>query len=285
MVQTRVDFHNLFDCTEVYLHKLNFSDIDRVIEWIDIALLDLSAARKLYKSENGLALYHLQQGIEKLLKATLMFTGFKTESNVITLNHKPQTFLIELLNDPDITQTVYEKFPYKGVKRPVKPSAEQITAIQALVNLQDKILAVDKGDEMVRGVTTFLGRAHPLFFDPQAFGELNEDALERIIPEGELKKFKAEFKQDGMTYEDTVYNFSNYCFIVLNMSLILLPLHIGMWGFESIPRYPDEYRRMTRKFSDYESYKSFYTIINQVETFGECFKKYMMPNETTEAKS
>jgi len=96
MVQTRVDFHNLFDCTEVYLHKLNFSDIDRVIEWIDIALLDLSAARKLYKSENGLALYHLQQGIEKLLKATLMFTGFKTESNVITLNHKPQTFLIEL---------------------------------------------------------------------------------------------------------------------------------------------------------------------------------------------
>jgi len=257
------------------LKKLDFSDIDKVKDWVDLALLDISAARKLYKSENGLALYHLQQGIEKLLKASLIYTGFKKESTVITLNHKPQNFAIELLNDPDICEVIYNRFPFKRIKKPKKPSKEEMAEIESLVNIDDKIQALDKGDDIVKGISSLLGCPNPLLFEPNELGNLTKEFMEKIVPKKELDKFIEECNASPIKYEEMIYNVSNYCFIAINTALFLLPLNIGMWAFESVPRYPDEYRKMAKKFEDYESHKAFYTIINQVEKFGECFRNYL----------
>jgi hypothetical protein len=115
-VQTSVSFHNFFDFQEIISKKLDFTDIDKTKDWVDVGLSDLSVSRILYKTHDGIALYHLSQGIEKLMKACLIFTGFKRETNVISMNHKPQAFAIELLNDPEFESAMFNKFPYKRVK-------------------------------------------------------------------------------------------------------------------------------------------------------------------------
>lgn len=274
-VQAKVSFHDFFDVNEIISDKLDFSDADKVSEWIDLALLDISAARKLYKSEDGLALYHLQQGIEKLLKASLIFTGFKTESNVITLNHKPQQFAVELLNDPDMNKAMFEQFPFKGVKKPKKPSDEKIEKFKSLIISNDKIQALENGDDIVKGVSALLGKPNPILFEPDEFSYMTKTIMEKTVPKKELNKFIEECNESPISYEDMIYHTSNYCFVAINMSLILLPLSTGIWAFQSIPRYPDELRRLDKKFEDYELHKAFYTIINQVEKFGEFFRNYI----------
>lgn len=273
-----ISFHDFFDFQEIMLKKLDFSDINKVKDWIDLALSDINASVKLYKTEDGLALYHLQQGIEKLMKASLIFTGFKTETNVITLNHKPQEFAIEMLNDPDFDKALFQQFPFKskGIKRPVKPSDEKIKKLKNLITTSDKIQALNTGDGIVEGVTTILDHPHPVLYDPDEFGELTKDMMESIIPKRELTKFINKCNAGSISYDDMVYLASNYCFIAVNMALILLPLSIGTWAFQSVPRYPDELRKLgDRKFEDFEAHKAFYTIINQVQKFGECFKKFL----------
>lgn len=274
-VQASINFHDFFDVNEIMKRKLDFSDADKVDEWIKLALLDLSAARKLYKGEDGLALYHLQQGIEKLLKACLIFTGLKTESNVITLNHKPQEFAVELLNDPDMKSVMFDKVPFKGVKRPVKPSEKQLEEFKSLIVSNDKIQALETGDNIVIGIASLLGKPNPVLFDPDDFSHLTRTIMEKTVPKKELKKFIKECDEGTVCYEDMIYHGSNYCFVTVNMALILLPLSTGIWAFQSIPRYPDEFRKMERNYEDFELHKAFYTIINQVEKFGECFLSYM----------
>ena len=100
--------------------------------------------------------------------------------------------------------------------------------------------------------------------------------MEKIIPKKELNKFIALCNASKYTYDDMVYNVCNYCSIAVNMSLILLPLSVGTWGFQSITRYPDELRKMDdQKFEDFEAHIGFYTIIDHVQKFGERFKKYI----------
>jgi len=275
-VQAKISFHDFFDVNEILSNKLDFSDADKVNEWVDLALKDLSAARKLYKSEDGLALYHLQQGIEKLLKASLIFTGFKTESNVITLNHKPQEFAVELLNDPEMSKAMFEQFPFKGVKKPKKPSEEKIKEFKSLIVSNNKIQAIEKGDDIVKGVSSILGKPNPILFEPDEFSFMTKSVMEKTIPKKELKRFIDECNNGPISYDDMIYHTSNFCFVAINMSLILLPLSTGIWAFQSIPRYPDELRQLKDKgFEDYELHKAFYTILNQVEKFGEFFREYM----------
>ena len=100
--------------------------------------------------------------------------------------------------------------------------------------------------------------------------------MEKIIPKKELNKFIKKCDEGSISYDEMVYLASNYMFIAVNMALILLPLSIGTWAFESVPRYPDELWNLgDRKFEDFEAHKGFYTIINQIQKFGECFRKFV----------
>jgi len=274
-VQTSVSFHNFFESTNIFVDKLDFSDIDKVIEWVNVAIGDIDAARKLYKSVNRLALYHLQQGVEKLLKACLIFTGFKTESNVISLNHKPQKFAIEMINDSDIQKAVYDYFPFKGVKKLKKPSADDVRELTELVTTNNKLIALEKGDDIVTGVSLLLGNPNPVTYDPNEIGKLIKDTLEKIVNPSELKKFKKRCDEESIGYDKMIYNGSNFCYITINMSLVLLPLAIGLYPFESTTRYPDELRKLDKRIEEYTAYTAFDTIISQVDKFAEFFKKFL----------
>lgn len=121
-----------------------------------------------------------------------------------------------------------------------------------------------------------LGSPTPLLFNPDEFGEATKSIMKKIVPPKELKKFIDECNSGPVSYDDMVYVVSNYCFVAINMSLFLLPLSIGTWAFQSVPRYPDELRKLgDKEFKDFWAHKSFYTIINQVEKFGEYFKEYL----------
>lgn len=274
-VRANVSFHDFFESSNIYMDKLDFSDADKVKDWVDFSLADFNAARKLYKTENGLALYHLQQGVEKLLKACLIFTGFKTETNVISLNHKPQKFAIELLNDPSIQKTIYENFPLKKVKKLKKPTDDKLAELTALVTTNDKIKALEDGDNIIEGVSLFLGKPQPILYDPNGIGEITKRVMEKNITPGELKKFIKECDEDSIGYDKMIYNGSNYCYIALNMAVVLLPLAIGLTPFESVTRYPDESRKLDKKFEEYHAYIGFDTILSQVDKFAEFFKKYL----------
>jgi len=274
-VQTNVSFHDFFDSANIYMDRLDFSDVDKVKEWIEFSLSDFNAARKLYKSENGIALYHLQQGVEKLLKACLIFTGFKTENNVISLNHKPQKFAIELLNDPSFQKVAYENFPLKKVKKLKKPTDEKIAELTTLITTKDKVKALDDGDNIIEGVSLLLGSPQPILHDPNGIGEITKRVMEKNITHGELKKFIRECNEESIGYDKMIYNGSNYCYIVMNMAVVLLPLAIGLTPFESVTRYPDESRKLTKKFEEYHAYTGFDTILSQVDKFAEFFKKFV----------
>ena len=142
VLQASVSFPDMFETINAFAGKLDFSDQEKVKDWIDMALSDFSASRKLYKAEDGLALYHLQQGIEKLCKATLIFTGFQTETTVISLNHKPHDFISGLLKDPNVSKVVQHHFPIKGVKKP-KIEEKDIDEMKKGLSSRDKQEALD----------------------------------------------------------------------------------------------------------------------------------------------
>lgn len=273
--RTNVSFHNFFESRNIFIDKLDFSDIDKAIDWVYVAMGDIDAARKLYKSVNRLALYHLQQSVEKLLKACLIFTGFKTESNVINLNHKPQKFAIELINDPDIKKTIYDYSPFPKVKKLKKPSDTDVDKLVELVNTNDKLIALEKGDDMIKGVSLLLGTPNPLTYDPNEISELVKEILEKKIDSKELKRFKKSCDEKSIGYNEMIYNGSNFCYIAINMSMILLPLAIGLYPFESTTRYPDELRKLDKNIEEYHAYSAFDTIVSQVDKFAEFFMKFL----------
>jgi hypothetical protein len=103
-----------------------------------------------------------------------------------------------------------------------------------------------------------------------------KNMMKKIIPQKELKRFIDECNANPISYDDMIFNVSNYCFVTINMSLFLLPLCIGTWAFQSVPRYPDELRKLGDKdFEDFHVHKAFYAILDKVEKFGECFKQYL----------
>lgn len=276
VVTSTIHFKNLFDMQDVLMKKLDFTDIDKTIEWVDIALADLDIARIVYKSHKGLALYHLSQGIEKLLKACLIYTGFKKEVKVITMNHKPQMFVNELLNDRDFEMLLFEKSPIKGLQLPKKPSDDKLEKLKSVIATKDKVKALNDGDIFVQQIATLIGRPSLLTYSPEEFGNETKKLLEKMIPKKELKRFIGKCNSGKVKYDDMVYEVSNYCYIVFNMVLALIPLSIGTWAFQYIPRYPDEVRLLgEKKFEDYHAYTAFYAIIDKVEKFGECFKEYL----------
>jgi len=274
-IQAHISFSNMFDCIQLFSDHLDFSDIDKVKTWIEIALKDLSAARKLYKAEDGLALYHLQQGIEKIFKATLIYTGFKNETSVVALNHKPQEFVVELLEMPAFNELLGEGFPFKGIKRPKKPTKEEIKIVKNELTSKNKEVALDQGDSHIKFISHLLVTPNPILYNPKKIGDMVLDTLEKLIPPKELRRFSKEIATKDLSFEDIIYYVSNDFFILINMTLILLPLSTGIWAFESVPRYPDEMRLMKKDFQEYELHKAFYLIISHVEKFGEFFLKYV----------
>jgi hypothetical protein len=273
-MQANVSIPDMFESVNVFSDILDFSDQEKVKDWINMALSDFSAARKLYKAEDGLALYHLQQGIEKLFKATLIFTGFRTEATVVSLNHRPHEFVFDLLEDPKVMNVLDQNYPFKRLKRP-KIKDQSIVELKKGLLSTNKEMAMEKGDNVVKVVTNILGKPNPIIFDPNSIGDVSLKAINEIIPKKELNKFKKEIIIKNAPFEDVVYGISNDFFILVNMTLILLPLSVGAWTFGSVPRYPDEMRLLKRDIREYELHKAFYTVLNHVEKFGEFFYNYV----------
>ena len=141
---------------------------------------------------------------------------------------------------------------------------------------EDKIQALNVGDEVVEGVATLIGRPSPLTYSPDQFSEFVKNMMKQIVPPKELKRFINKCNASSVNYDDMMYNGSNYCYVVINMSIFLLPLCIGTWAFQSVPRYPDELRKLGDKgFEEFHAHKAFYAILDKVEKFGECFKEYL----------
>jgi len=227
-------------------------------------------------SENKIIIIPFSQGIEKLLKACLIYTGFKKEVNVIAMNHKPQMFVNELLDDKDFEMLMFEKPAFKGLKLPKKPSDRELDELKSIIATKDKVQALNEGDKFVEQIAALIGVPSPLTYSPEDFGNETIKLMESLIPEKELNRFIDKCNAGPIKFDDMVYEVSNYSYIVINMVFALIPLSIGTWAFQFIPRYPDEVRLLGEKeFEDYHAYTAFYAILDKVEKFGECFKEFL----------
>jgi|GEM_PF-6398218 len=273
-IQASVSIPDLFESINVFSNVLNFSDQEKTKDWIRMAQDDISAARKLYKAEDGLALYHLQQGIEKLFKATLIYTGLRTEATVVSLNHRPHEFVVNLLEDPKVINALDKNYPFKRIKKP-KIKEDSIIELKKGLLSTNKEIALEQGDYVVKFVSNILGRPNPLIFEPSSIGNMALQAIDEIIPPKELKRLKTEIAIKKVPFEDVVFGISNDFFILVNMTLILLPLSIGAWAFGSVPRYPDEMRLLKKDIREYELHKAFYTVLNHVDKFSDFFINYI----------
>lgn len=273
-IQANISIPDLFESVNVFSDVLDFSDQEKTEDWIRMAQDDISAARKLYKSEDGLALYHLQQGIEKLFKATLIYTGLRTEATVVSLNHRPHEFVVNLLEDPKVMSVLDKNYPFKRMKKPKIKEGSIVELKKGLLST-NKEMALEQGDYVVKFVSNILGKPNPIIYDPNGIGEIALKAIDEIIPPKELKRLKTEIAIKNVPFEDVVFGISNDFYILVNMTLILLPLSVGSWAFGSVPRYPDEMRLLKKDIREYELHKAFYTVLNHVDKFSDFFMNYV----------
>ena len=279
LLSKSINFKYLFDSLDILFEDvLDYGDEDKVQEWVDLAKDDLSATIKLKGSEQGLALYHLQQCVEKLLKATLIYFGFKTETEIIKYNHKPEKFLIDLIKDNSMKTVLYEKYPFTHIKKPPKVDYEKFDKLEEFIKSNDKTKALDEGDVFVKIVTNLLQKSQPYLVDPDNWKIQMMELYREKLPKKERKRYSSSLETMGTSIDEMFDTIGHSFWVLTSFVLILLPLSIGIWGFESVTRYPDEKRKISKSFDEYESCKNILLIVTHLDRFIQVFEKVISEN-------
>ena len=250
-----IDFHNLFDMAESIspaAQQLQSKDKGKIKEWIEFAKDDLSACGILYEAEKyGLSLYHLQQTVEKLVKANAIFLGLKEERELYKFGHNPAEFFIELLKQP-IVKKIMSTNPLKSLKMdPLKDKEmdmlENLTKAGDYETKKEIINLNIDGEDMSPLMCCLPSLSH--FFSEEGKEELLQKAagvIDGKFPRKETKKLeKKGAKIDSRMPILLIQYDIGFVFLLLFSALT--------YPFESAGRYPDEKQKVC--IEDYKEVK------------------------------
>jgi hypothetical protein len=232
--------------------QLRPEDKGKIKEWIEFAKDDLSACGILYGAEKyGLSLYHLQQTVEKLVKANAIFLGLKEERELYKFGHNPAEFFVELLKQP-IVKKIMSTNPLKSLTmEPLKD--KEIDMLENLTKAEDyetkkEIVNLNIDGEDLSPLMRCLPSLS-YFFSEEGKEELLQKAagvIDGKFPRKETKKLeKKRVKIDSRIPVLLIQYDVGFVFLLL-FSVLTYP-------FESAGRYPDEKRRVDVK--DYKEVK------------------------------
>jgi hypothetical protein len=269
-----INMHNLYDSIEIFFQIGDFEDANKALDWLQIAEEDLKAAKILYYGKHTpQALYHLQQCVEKLLKATLLHCGFRNEEQVKNLNHRPQNFLLTLLEDEKIKIMLGEKYPFTHIKLPGKYDENKLKKLKH--NINDKNIMIKEQDIFIKFLIKNIEDGPPLMKSSTKWYDAIMEGYEKINP-SERKKLNSSLKKSGFDFDVEVKRTGTMFWIFINFIYILFPLSITCWVFESITRYPDERRNIDFDLEDLELVQNFEIISGKLTEYLEICKNSMI---------
>jgi hypothetical protein len=254
----------LFDAIGLYAENFSPQSENLVIEWIKVAQEDARASKILHLS--GLewpSLYHLQQGMEKTVKAEAMLFGIITEKECIEYKHNMAGFYRKLIESDFIERTLkifpriynIEFFRHlysthkesnkilapfgfsfapeikkKGIEMPSKEDKEKIISLLRGVESQ-KEWAIKKTLEMDKGLPAFVG----IWKRVENFTELKsperEEVAQRLakalredVEKQESKKEVKRFMKKIKLNEEDISGLIKFGIIAAQLSLGTLPL-------------------------------------------------------------
>jgi len=278
-----INISSLFDVVSVFLEHIRPEKNNKVGEWINFAEDDLYAYEMLHGARRyGLALYHLQQSVEKLLKANAIILGIKKESGLLNYGHRSAEFFVELYESEFMKKIITDN-PVKSLKiKPLQPES-----IELLKKLSKARLGRSEYDDIIKKILE-------MDMDLPKILEILNSKIYLFSKEGtnilvEMGK-KALFKQQKLKYEiekltrkiDIDEYIKNAMLSIQNsagVALLLLPLSILTPIFESAGRYPDERRRFitvcNKDFDEMNLVKYSDDIVILLKRYIETFKNFV----------
>ena len=257
-----IGLSNLLDSMEklspLFPHS---ADKNIVKEWIEFSKEDLNASRRLYGAEDGLSLYHLQQGVEKLSKATLIFIGMN-ERKIAGYKHKPEKFVVDILELEGLREIITDKFPFKHIKRP-KFNEEKIEKLKNSLKSGNKSKVLEDSELAVKLVLEIASRIG----DSKEFKKKISKMYNDDLPKGERRKLANFLSSYNLNMEKVFDIMGEICWILASFLLVIILLLMHIWPFESITRYPDEKRNIKKEFNEFMLYKHFNEILTFLESY------------------
>jgi len=267
-----INIHNLFDASELLINKLmQFGDIEKGNEWIKYANEDLQASKRLRDTEYALSLYHLQQSVEKLLKGTVISFGLFSEDVIAGYKHRPQKFLIDLLENPVLNEIIEKKYPFIGVWKPGKITGEDIKKIREIVAV-DKAESIKRCQKEIGAIADMVDNPLSPLFEIKILKSTAKTNYDKIIPNlKERENFKERLQKDHIDIEEIFDFWGDYTWLIFNLFIFLISLSSYLWAFESITRYPDEGRKLGLKFNEFEIYRHQKPLLYHLEKYIEVY--------------
>jgi len=269
-----VDFHKLFDTIELCYEYLKPESRKIVLEWISFAKEDLDAYKLLYRQAPGLALYHIQQTVEKLVKAVAIFYGINSEDEVRRYNHDTARFFLNFY-ESEFMRNFIEVYPLRYPnKSKMKIDSEDLKEMVALSGAR-----VDKSKEVLEKIFDLdhdipeylntLNKLQPLFSFDGGKNELDQIIRERmgVILEKEFDKLISLNEK-----EDLIKTLSLYIGNSWGLAYILPFFSFVTPIWESAGRYPDEKKRIFQ-FHDMDYQDS--NLIKYADEIIVTFKKFI----------
>lgn len=249
-------------------------------EWINFAKDDLKLSQVSKKIRaNGLALYHLQQGVEKLVKAYAMSLGIIEEKDLREYGHKAGKFYVKVLQDPFFMELVKQFYPKaerigkrfvskKEFKRIYAPIGEATRFLEKIsfeeelkhpdVQFLVEWLDFEKNKESLKKILN-LDKAFPSIIEQIIYPSyyrfsmvINRvmDSLTKTISDkigaGEVKRLE----KKGIKLPTIIEKASLATKWCEGFTFLLFPLSFATLIYESSGRYPDKKREFGIQYED-----------------------------------
>jgi len=269
----KIDYKNLLDAISKYPPYLEPENKDTVNDWVKSAEGDLVAYRLLYDKEAGLALYHLQQMVEKLTKANAIFLGINKEEELTKYSHDSAKFFVDFI-ESDIAEEILKNNPIKHPKFKTYISPSDLELLKNLSRARksrnqkvtNKIIEMDQ--DLPQVITILTGAS--LIFSEEGRVELRKIWEKQVNRNKQLEKEieKLIKKTGNEKLIDSAIIFTQYN---AGLYYLLYPFAFITPAFEGAGRYPDEKKKMFKDI-DYENLNLIKYADNIIMLFGKYIK-------------
>lgn len=255
-LSSEVNLHNFLSVVFEISKSLKPEEKSKVEEWIKFAEDDLFAYETLYGAKRyGLALYHLQQTVEKLVKANAIFFGIKEEKDLYKYQHNPDRFFVKFL-ESELIKKIRENNPLNVKIEPLEPDKIELLKklAEARLRKDDDMKAIKEILEMdEKRLPSYIKHLNSISFpllSVEGIEELSKLEIGKSSKQlgGEIRKIGKRIDIEKET-ENMIIRMQH----AVGISLLLAPLSVLTPIFESVGRYPDEKRIFTEDYGkDYE---------------------------------